>query len=77
MRNAEYGWFAASASRVFVWRRTFFPLDFHEFLKRSGGGVRYHPTIEAVCVPIDEIKTLIAKGLLPRVSIRIPFAAHE
>jgi hypothetical protein len=62
---------------MFLLRRMLLLLSLDEFKQRSGGGVRYHPTIEAICVPIDEIITLIAKDLLPRVSVRISFAAHE
>ena len=55
----------------------FLLLSFDELKQCSGCGVRYRPTIEAVCVPIHEIVALVAESLLLRVSVRISFPAHE
>src|SRR5260221_6061160 len=55
----------------------FLLLSLDELKQRSGCGVRYRPTIEAVCVPIHEIVALVTESLLFRDSVRISFPAHE
>jgi hypothetical protein len=52
-------------------------LDLDELEKGSGSSIGYRPTIEAVCVPIDQIVTLVVESLPFGGSLWIPFAADE